>query len=194
MRYSFYTKKYSKNTQRGFTILETMVAIFILILSITGPMVFASSSLRSAFLARDQITAFYLAQDIIEVIKNTRDENGINGDPWLSNIDVCDASDPVCIIYIDTTDADPVANECPREKEAIDPPPCNPLTKDSAGRFTYGDTESRFTRTTYVKETVSNQEAQVVVEVSWQSNVRIGTKRILVQENIMNWIPLDDEA
>jgi len=66
------------NSQKGFTLMETLVAIFILMLSITGPMVFAQNGLRAAFLSRDQITAFFLAQDAIEYIKNVRDGNVID--------------------------------------------------------------------------------------------------------------------
>jgi len=193
MKQPNFLKKYiEKRNQAGFTILETMVAVFILVLSVTGPMVFASSSLRSAFLARDQITAFYLAQDVIETIKNIRDENGINERDWLTNIDVCaGTAGAACTLKVDTTEDNPVAEEC-------DGDICEPLSRDANGRFDYGSAEdSRFTRTTYVQEIVENQEARVIVEVKWQSNVRIGTTRILVQENIMNWIPVstspDDE-
>ncbi len=63
----------------GFTIIETLVAISILIISITGPMVIVSQSLKSAYFARDQITAFYLAQEAIEYVRNLRDSNIFNG-------------------------------------------------------------------------------------------------------------------
>lgn len=178
---------FDKNKNRGFTILETMVAVFILVLSITGPMAFASSSLRSAFLARDQITAFFLAQDIIEVVKNSRDENGLLEYPWLYNIDICGDPGQPCTVYIDTTAANPTATEC---LNGI----CPVLRLDENGRFNYdlsvNSSESRFTRTTHIRETVANQEAQVVVEVEWDSGVRVGNARIIVQENITNWIPI----
>jgi len=185
MHTKIYKEKKTTTSQSGFTILETMVAVFILVLSITGPMVFASSSLRSAFLARDQITAFYLAQDIIETVKNIRDDNGINERDWLTDIDVCGGvAGEACTILIDTTLNNPVAETCPVDV-------CEPLTRSAGGEFNYNDTaESRFTRTTYVQEIIENQEVRIVVEVKWQSNVRIGTSRILVQENIMNWIPV----
>lgn len=176
-----------KQSSAGFTLLETLVAIFILVISITGPMVFAQSGLRAAFLARDQVTAFYLAQDVIETIKNTRDENGLNNQDWLTSI--CDETlvnnNGVCVIYIDTTVENPVAERC-------DGGICPPLYLDTSNRYVYNgtpETESRFTRTVYVTETNDDIEAEVVVEVVWQSNVRIDGSRIIVQENIFNWIP-----
>ncbi|MEY2641078.1 MAG: hypothetical protein RL150_471 [Candidatus Parcubacteria bacterium] len=172
---------------RGFTLLETLVAIFILVISITGPMVFAQSGLRASFLARDQVTAFYLAQDVIETIKNIRDENGLNGRDWLTSI--CDESlannNGVCVIYLDTTLENPEASRC-------DGGLCPPLYVDEFKRYVHTGTpeeKSRFTRTVSVYETNDNIEAQIVVEVGWTSNVRIDESRIVVQENIFNWIP-----
>ena len=83
---NFIKKIIKEKTNRGFTVLETLVAVFILVLAITGPMVFAQSGLRTAFLARDQITAFFLAQDAIETIKNIRDTNALQGNDWLEDI------------------------------------------------------------------------------------------------------------
>lgn len=176
-------KRVARN--RGFTLLETMVAIFILVLSITGPMVFAQSGLRASFLARDQVTAFFLAQDAIETIKNIRDENGLNGNNWLTN--VCEEEpNIVCTIQIDTTDANPVAESCTGGV-------CDAFDIDADGRYVYGanpPNPSRFTRTIYVRETNNEVEAQIVVEVGWTSNVRVGGARIIVQENMYNWIPV----
>lgn len=178
-------KQNRESRNRGFTLLETMVAIFILVLSITGPMVFAQSGLRAAFLARDQVTAFFLAQDAIETIKNLRDENGLNGNNWLTNI--CEEEpNVVCTITIDTTEENPVAEPCTGGV-------CSAFDIDEDGRYVYGTNPpnpSRFTRTIYVRETNNEVEAQIVVEVSWTSNVRVGGSRILVQENMYNWIPV----
>jgi prepilin-type N-terminal cleavage/methylation domain-containing protein len=67
-----------KNNKKGFTLIETLVAIVILGLGILGPMTIASRSLNAALLAKNQITAYFLAQDGIELIKNMRDNNRLN--------------------------------------------------------------------------------------------------------------------
>jgi len=64
-------KKLIEN-KKGFTIVESLFAIFILVISVTGPMAFTQSGLRASFIARDQVTAFYLAQDAIEYITQYR--------------------------------------------------------------------------------------------------------------------------
>ncbi len=84
------TKRSSGN--RAFTIIETLVAISILLLALTGPLVIVSQSLKASYYARDQITAFYLAQEAIEYIRNLRDASAIStaspltADNWLMGI------------------------------------------------------------------------------------------------------------
>ena len=193
-----FLKKVIVDKARGFTILETLIAIFILTLSITGPMVFAQQGLRAAFLARDQITAFYLAQDVIEVVKNSRDENSLKNRDWMDGIDICTGTpNAPCAIYIDTTVDTTV--DPPLFKKCSIGGVCPIMQLDENGRFIYDDLkeDSRFTRTTYIEQVAGNVdsdgnpvEARIVVEVEWTSNVRVGNARVLVQENIYNWIPV----
>jgi hypothetical protein len=64
-----------KNTSSGFTLIETMVAISLLMLALIAPMSLAAESLTAAYYSRSQITAFYLAQEGIEVVRSVRDAN-----------------------------------------------------------------------------------------------------------------------
>jgi len=57
----------------GFTLIETLVAISLLSVAIVAPMALTSQSLASAYYARDQITAFNLAQDGLEAVRAHRD-------------------------------------------------------------------------------------------------------------------------
>jgi prepilin-type N-terminal cleavage/methylation domain-containing protein len=181
------TNRPQKN--EGFTIIETLVAISILLVATTGPLTFAQSSLRASFLARDQIGAFYLAQDAIETIKNIRDNKGLLGDtPWLANIDACSPSTGVTgVCNIETAASTGVGIvQCPSNV-------CSPLYYDSVDRqyvLSSGPNRARskYTRTIFITEIVPDKEAQIVVEVKWDSNF-FSNKRILVQENIYNWVP-----
>lgn len=77
--------------QRGFTILESIVAILVLSLSVSGVFSAVQQSLSQAIIAKDEVKAFYLAQEAVEIIRNKRDINQldkINGGSrtWLDGI------------------------------------------------------------------------------------------------------------
>ena len=63
---------------RGFTLVETLVAIGILSISILATFTVVQNSLQNSVIAKDRITAFYLAQEGVEFIKNIRDQNALN--------------------------------------------------------------------------------------------------------------------
>lgn len=58
---------------KAFTLVETMVAITIVTLAITAALFSSNSSLVAANIARDQLTASYLAQEGIEHVRLQRD-------------------------------------------------------------------------------------------------------------------------
>jgi prepilin-type N-terminal cleavage/methylation domain-containing protein len=72
--------------QKGFTLIELIIAIFILSIGIVGifgaysAMVVATSDISNKFIAN------YLAKEGIEIVKNVRDINWGNNNPWLTNI------------------------------------------------------------------------------------------------------------
>ena len=63
---------------RGFTLIETLVAITILLVAIVGPMSAIGTSLSQMSISRDQIIAINLAQEGIEAIRQERDSKMID--------------------------------------------------------------------------------------------------------------------
>ncbi len=57
----------------AFTLIETMVAVSILMLAVAGPLFTAGRAIVAAVTARDQLTASYLAQEGIEYVRAMRD-------------------------------------------------------------------------------------------------------------------------
>lgn len=179
-------KDLGKNDSRGFTLIETLVAIFIMAVVVTGPVSFAQSGLRAAFLARDQVTAFYLAQDAIETIKNERDNNILEGGDrdWLVGFNSCVSGTANHACRIDTATSSISPSDCGGND-------CPPLKfDDTTKKFGYGSTgsPSKYIRNIYMDEVVDNQELQIVVEIKWTSGFLATERRIIVQENIYNWI------
>lgn len=70
-----------KNTKRnrGFSMIEVIVAIFVFAVGITAVMSLISKEIFLLRSVDDRLTAIYLAQEGIEIIRNIRDENWING-------------------------------------------------------------------------------------------------------------------
>lgn len=95
----------------GFTLLETAIAIAILVAAIIGPMALSSQSIRSASVARNNIISSNLAQEGIELVKNIRLNNRIEDKPWMQGLNACKN---VNGCFIDALDLDvrPCAGNC----------------------------------------------------------------------------------
>jgi prepilin-type N-terminal cleavage/methylation domain-containing protein len=66
--------KYNTSQQSGFSLVETLVAITILLIVITGPMSISSSTAKSTSFASEQVVAFFLAQEGAEIAQRARDD------------------------------------------------------------------------------------------------------------------------
>ncbi|MCC6290810.1 hypothetical protein IT398_01960 [Candidatus Nomurabacteria bacterium] len=65
-------KKIKKNLSTGLTLIETLVAITILVVGVLGPLNIASRGIGDGIFAANQLAANYLAQEALEVIINKR--------------------------------------------------------------------------------------------------------------------------
>jgi len=63
-----------KHLQSGFSLVETLVAITILLVIIVGPLTLVSTSARSTSFASEQVVAFFLAQEGAELAQKARDD------------------------------------------------------------------------------------------------------------------------
>lgn len=63
---------------KGFTMLEAMIAIFILVMGVTGVYSLFFNIITSTTLATDKLIASYLSQEGLEIIRNLRDTNWLN--------------------------------------------------------------------------------------------------------------------
>ena len=180
-----------KHKLRGFSLVETIVAIAILSLAMVAPLSLAQKSLNAAMYAKDQVTAFYLAQEAIEYARNIRDNNSLNnlsgGGSWLSGLDNC--------IYpkmcgIDVTIGSIV--DC-----SSNPNLCKVTFNPTSNVGVYGlQTGGVWKKTSFsrnlqiTKAAVGadfNGEADLVATVSWQTGLI--SKNIQIQEKLFNWFP-----
>lgn len=202
MRFSLYPKKQKKLAhKKGFTLLETLVAIFLLTLALTGPIYIATLAIRSSVESRDNISAYYLAEEVVEAIRNIRDtrslsrEVSIQGAGWLRDLSpgIGSVTSPADCFnrYGD------IVNVCSMSRlgsenlyifETCIGGLCAPLTFNPAsndgiiyGGQGAGSINSKFTREFYIESAMQDPaantaypvaEANLVVTVRWQDKGR----------------------
>jgi prepilin-type N-terminal cleavage/methylation domain-containing protein len=173
------TERTSSKTA-GFTLVETLVAIAILVAAVSGASSAAQTGISLSILSKDQITAFYLAQEGVEQIRNMRDENGLNGRDWLAGI-AENSSDPCYfgkVCRVDALENEVVAcsgDNCPVLKQDED-----------TGFFGYDSSwaDTGFKREIRLSQ-ISSNEVSLLVTVSWSKGII--EREFKARENIMNW-------
>jgi hypothetical protein len=167
----------------------------ILASAVVGPLSIASRSLSNSLVAKDQISAFFLAQDAVEYVRFVRDSNRLKGADWLlgtggssAGIDLSPcATAGGC--YVDSTMAVVGTGDVPTACDTTNG--CPTLYYDSGNsRFTYVSSgtdisASLFTRTILLTD-ISTTEQKLTVTVSW-SDVGNVTRSVMVYENIFKW-------
>lgn len=75
-------KKINVQKNKGFTLLETLIAIFIMTVAFTALLTLMTTSMFSARYANNEITATYLAQEAMDYIRNDRDTTAFLNQDW----------------------------------------------------------------------------------------------------------------
>lgn len=173
----------NKEFTKGFTIVESLVAIAILVLAITGAIGAIQTGISSYIFSKDQVIAFYLAQEGFEQLRNIRDENGLKNQNWLSGISA-NSSDPcffgnVCIV-------DPIGSSVPTRCNGGSGS-CPVLRQDaSTGFFGY---DSSWPATIFRREIILTEinanEISILVTVDWSKGII--NRQFRARENILNW-------
>ena len=175
--------KLKSGNDSGFTLVETMVAISLLLLILIAAFSVSQSSIQSSIHARDQVVASFLLQEQIEYIKNVKDSNTLGGGEvfWLSGLEICfsDQGAGCAIDVVDATVVDCNASVCRLYK--------NNSTDDLG---IYSPTEhtgwSESIYSLLVSINVSDDIATIVTTISWE-DPRAQDREISFTQRMYNW-------
>ncbi|ETB63977.1 TPA: hypothetical protein DIC38_01375 [Candidatus Nomurabacteria bacterium] len=175
---------------KGFTLIETMVAVFILSLSVVGIVGMISSSYFSAVYSKNEITATYLMQEAVDYVRNDRDTSVIlGGQDWnsfISKYNSCSTVDGCYLnildnsIYSCSSDPDESFGEivCPRFT----------LDEGSIPYYNYNSLpgNSNFKRKIVIEGNSSNpNQIDMYVTVEWKNGNLVRSRSL--EYSILNW-------
>lgn len=170
---------------RGYSLIEVLVSISVLLIAIVGPMTIASQGIKSSAFSLEQNEAFFLAQEGIEAVvslRNTGTLEFLNGDTanqfdWFTeglygSGAVCDGVGGICTFGISFEDDTPADNviDCSSNVEN-----CRIYERNANDRAVFAHNSSGATTTQFVRivtiEEIGSEVASTTVTVRWNSNV-----------------------
>jgi Tfp pilus assembly protein PilV len=159
--------------KNSFTILEAIFAISILTVGIFGVSSLISQFLTSSSISNQRLIAAYLAQEGIEIVRNIRDTNLLEGESLDAGLTNCSSG---CSNFDYRSQSLPDNSNC-SGKNFLDL--VNNFYQCS------GSSPASLKRIVTITQINNPPGLKVVVEVSWKERGR--THRITVQENFYNW-------
>jgi len=190
-----------QKTQTGFSLVETLVAISILLLVIVGPMTISMRTAKSSSFASEQVQAFFLAQEGVEFAQKIRDDlllkwNGFPGgsenSPWAKFTDTtntgtyrhCFAVSGCGLQWSATAGALATVIAC-------DPISNCAIYRSTAGRSWFSHTASNntptiFTRRVYFTSVDSGSGVFIRSVVTWRTGSIVAEQKVEVNTYLYN--------
>ena len=158
---------------KGFSLLETTIAIAILVAAIIGPMALSSQSIRSASVAKNTVMVSNLAQEGIELVKNIRLNNRLNGQFWTLGLTDC-----------------AFANGCFIDSKDLKVRPCSgfcePLKFDSSlGLYNYDSGQTTEFRRIIRITSVTADEIKLRSSMNWTD--KFGFHDFTLSTSMLDW-------
>lgn len=147
-----------KTRKRGFTLIETFIAVSILMLAVVGPLTIAQKGIRAGAIAKEQTVAAFLAQDALEFLRAYRDGSPTWNDLF-TRLSACMNNQPC--YFGNTSSADDAITACPGFGN------CPQMRVNTNGQYGYVSTWSAtpFIRQVTVKELAPRREMLVRVSI-----------------------------
>lgn len=193
---NFFNKQF-KSECGGFTLIETMVSIFILTTALVSMLSLTTSSLFASKYANNEITASYLLQEAVDYIRNDRDsiafqQADYEGGGWSNFIAKYNNCFSLDGCYIEVAKTSSNINTC-----------ILPLTwgtshcrvlkydasasSDSHNFYNYISTkDSNFKRTIKMDQGPNADEIYITVTLEWLNGNTVRSRSL--RSSLLNWI------
>ena len=173
----FTRQNFPKENLGGFTLLEVMVAIFVITVGVAGAMTILQMTVFLASISSSRLTATYLAQEGIEIVRNVRDTNWLEArtvaNDWDEGLTNCSGG---CIAdYTYSSQLDPILLAYAGQF----------LNIDGNGFYSYSpDTPTKFQRKIIIQKP-NFDRLDVAVQIIWSEKGK--PYNFSAQENLYNW-------
>ncbi len=155
---------------KGFTLIETMVALGILVFVLTGMVSLIIMNITSARNIEKNLIAGNLAQEALEVVRSMRDNDWLEGNDFGDFILV--SGDEYSVQWNDTNLIRGLAGQ--------------PLNFDEAtGIYSYDSGEETIYSRRVLIEKVTDKEIKVLVTVEWI--LRSGPAQLQAESHLFDW-------
>lgn len=169
--------------KKGFTVIEVIVAIFLITAGIVGVLSLITQTISSVSISRDKLIAAYLAQEGIEIVRNIRDGNWLEQRnnltlPWDDGIAPCLPANRPCSAEFEADYDDQNLSSYTGNPLNLENPPSN--------MYGYGSgTPTKFRRKITITAPAETYILQVSVLVEWEEKGK--PYSVEAQENLYNW-------
>lgn len=194
---------YQQPHTTGFSLVETLVAITILLIIIVGPMTIASNATQSTSFSNQQVIAYFLAQEGLELAQKARDDrlivrldspgvanaawdeftanSGVYADCLTTNgcgLEV-DGTNTGTIIIVDCDDGTTSYYDCDLFQD-------NSSGQRSVYTHTQTSSTTAFSRVINFTETINNQEVLITSEVRWMVDGQFEAQSVTASTYLYN--------
>ena len=154
--------------KKSFTLLEVILAIFVLGVAASGAYTLIYRVLNFSSLLAPKVAASYLAQEGLEIVRNIRDSNWLNDDNWVNGLDNC-------------------SNGCEADylSTALQPYRNRYLKINDNGLYNYSTGSNSHFKRKIIIETISNNEIKVTSKVSY--SLKGSDFQVSLFEYLYNW-------
>ncbi len=195
---------------QGYSLVEVLVSIAVLLLALVGPMTIAAKGIQSAIFSKEQTTAMFLAQEGVEMVIALRNQfalldiGGVPNTAWDDWVDGSSATADVlnrcesangCSLYFSSSQGNIYSISCPAagcpinySDSAMSP---SGHTPTPTARYHYlaagsgsGNTPFRRRVTVEAVDDASGKYLEVTSTVTWASNL-FGSSRSVTLTSIV---------